>query len=73
MFFILFLPKLLNKILELNCPCEENMAEWDNKKYEKYHPLALAIVSTGLSVDLFPIEANARGYCSTNVKSGPMR
>ena len=73
MFFILFLPKLWNKILELNCPCEENMAEWDNKEYEKYHPLPLAIVSAGLSLDLFPIEADARGYCSTNVKLYLMR
>ena len=49
------------------------MAEWDNKEYEKYHPLPLAIVSAGLSLDLFPIEADARGYCSTNVKLYLMR
>ena len=56
-------------ILELTCPCEENMEEWHNQKYEKYYPLYLAMVSNGWSVHLFAVEAGSRGYCSANVKS----
>ena len=37
-------------ILKVTCACEENMEEWDNKKYEKYHPLSLAMVSNSWSV-----------------------
>ena len=56
-------------ILELTCPCEENMEEWHRVKFEKYEPLATSIRSRGWIVHLFPVEIGARGYCSNSVKS----
>ena len=60
-------------LLELACPCKENMDVWHNKKFEKYYPLSLAMVSNGWSVHLFPLEKGTRVYCSANVKSSLMR
>ena len=60
-------------ILELTCPCEENMEEWHRVKFQKYEPLATSIKSNGWAVYLFPIEVGARGYCSTSVKSCLLR
>ena len=37
-------------ILELTCPCEENMEEWHQKKFFKYDPLATSIRYNGWSV-----------------------
>ena len=56
-------------VLEHTGNCEKNMEEWHNKKYEKYHPLPLAMVSNGWPVHLFPIKIGPRGYCFTNVRS----
>ena len=56
-------------IVELTCPCEENMEEWHKVKFDKYDSLACAIRSNGWSTYLFPIEVGARGYCSLTVKS----
>ena len=56
-------------LIELTCPCEENMEQWHQTKYDKYEPLSSAIKSNGWKVNLFPIEVGARGYCSTSVKS----
>ena len=48
-------------ILELTCPCEENMEEWHRVKFNKYEPLSEAIKCNGWAVHLFPIEIGARG------------
>ena len=46
-------------LIELPCPCEENMESW-----HKYSALKATIESNGWSVQLFAVEASARGYCS---------
>ena len=56
-------------ILELTCPCEENMEEWHSVKFNKYNPLASAIKCNGWKTYLFPLEVGARGYCSSTVRS----
>ena len=60
-------------ILELTCPCEENMEEWHRVKYNKYDPLTSAIKCSGWKTYLFPLEVGARGYCSSTVKSCLLR
>ena len=40
-------------LLELTCLCEENMEVRHSKKFEKYHPLSLAMILNGWSVHLF--------------------
>ena len=54
-------------IIELTCPCEENMESWHSIKLSKYLPLVDVIRRSGWSVDLFAIEVGARGYCSRSV------
>ena len=54
-------------LIELTCPCEENMETWHNVKINKYLPLKSVIESNGWSVDLFAVEVGARGYCSRSV------
>ena len=49
------------------------MEAWHNKKFEKYHPLSLEMVSNGLSIHLCLSEVGARGYCSATMKSYLMR
>ena len=68
---ILLISKTTKKviIIELTCPCEENMPTWHEKKYDKYSPLCAAIKSNGWSVNLFAVEVGARGYCSETVRS----
>ena len=39
------------------------MKKWYKKKYEKYHPLSLAMFSNGWLVHLFSVEVVATGYC----------
>ena len=56
-------------LIELTCPCEENMEEWHKTKFHKYEALAEAIRKNGWSVHLFAVEVGARGYCSLTVKS----
>ena len=51
-------------LLELTCPCEENMQSWHLQKLNKYSPLAKVIVDNGWTVDLFAIEVGALGYSS---------
>ena len=51
-------------IIELTCPCEENMESWHSIKLSKYLPLVDVIRRSGWSVDLFAMEVGARGYCS---------
>ena len=54
-------------LLELTCPCEENMESWHSTKLTKYSCLVNTIKSNGWCVDLFAIEVGARGYCSRSV------
>ena len=54
-------------LIELTCPCEENMESWHSTKINKYLALKTTIESNGWSVELFAVEVGARGYCSKSV------
>ena len=54
-------------LIELTCPCEENMEKWHDHKINKYLPLKSAIKSRGWEVDLHAIEVGARGFCSRSL------
>ena len=54
-------------LLELTCPCEENMESWHSQKLIKYTPLAKVIEDNDWAVDLFAIEVGARGYSSRSL------
>ena len=54
-------------IIELTCPCEENLETCHSVKLGKYTPLSTIISSNGLRVDLFAVEVGARGYCTKNL------
>ena len=54
-------------LIELTCPCEENMESWHSTKVAKYSCLVNTITSNGWCADLFAIEVGARGYCSRTV------
>ena len=56
-------------ILELTCPCKENLEEWHQEKLFKYDPLTASIRCNGRSVYFFAVEVGARGYCATSLKS----
>ena len=51
-------------LIELTCPCEENMESWHSTKINKYLALKTIIESNGWCVELFAVEVGARGYCS---------
>ena len=54
-------------LMELTCPCEENMQSWHSTKINKYLALKTVIESNGWCVELFAVEVGARGYCSKSV------
>ena len=54
-------------LIELTCPCEENMESWHGTKITKYSALKTIIESKGWCVELFVVEVGARGYCSRSV------
>ena len=54
-------------IIELTCPCEENMETWHTKKFDNYASLCADIRLNRWSVQLFSIEVGARRYCSETV------
>ena len=54
-------------LIELTCPCEENMKAWNNAKINKYMPLKSVIENNSWSINLFAVEVGARGYCSRSV------
>ena len=56
-------------LLELTCPCEENMECWHSTKLSKYSALVHIIRSKNWSVDIFAIEVGARGYPSHSLHS----
>ena len=60
-------------ILELTCPCEENMESWHATKFRQYDPLFSAIKSNGWSIHFFTVEARAQGYCASTIRSCLMR
>ena len=54
-------------IIELTCPCEENMSSWHASKLSKYSCLVEIIRGNNWHVDLFAIEVGARGYPSNTL------
>ena len=50
-------------LIELTCPCEENMESWHSIKINKYLALKTIIGSDGWCVELFAVEVGASGYC----------
>ena len=54
-------------LIELTCPCEENMQSWHSTKINKYLALKTVIESNGWCVELFAVEVGARGYCSKSL------
>ena len=65
---VLYSNKIKHAILiELTCPCEENMEAWHSEKVSKYSSLVSVIQSNGWMVDMFAIEVGARGFCSSTV------
>ena len=54
-------------LIELTCPCEENLEALCNAKVNKYMPLKSVIENNSLSVNLFAVEVGVRGYCSRSV------
>ena len=56
-------------LIELTCPCEENMVQWHDKKFFKYQALKSSIELAGWTADLFTIEVGARGFCSRSLPS----
>ena len=51
-------------VIELTCPCKENMSQWHEEKSHKYYPLCCSIRSNGWSVYFYAIEVGARGFCA---------
>ena len=57
-------------IIELTCPCEENMPYWHDKKRENYHSLCTSIKANGCRfVSFFAVEVGARGYAAESLLS----
>ena len=54
-------------LIELTCPCEDNMKSWHSTKINNYLALKTIIESNGLCVEVFAVEVGARGYCSGSV------
>ena len=50
-------------LIELTCPCEENMESLHSTNINKYLALKTTVESNGWSVELFAVEVGARGYC----------
>ena len=60
-------------LLELTCPCEENMASWHSTKLGKYSSLLDSIRRNNWYVDLFAVEVGARGFPATSLKSSLLK
>lgn len=56
-------------VIELTCPCEENMEKWHDTKTDKYSLLLRTIQINGWAVHFFAVEVGARGYCSDSVRT----
>ena len=55
-------------LIELTCPCEENMSSWHSTKMSKYSGLVEIIRNNKWYVDFFAVEVGARGYPATSLK-----
>ena len=51
-------------LIELTCPCEENVESWHSTKINKHLPLKTIIESNGWCVELFAVKVGARVYYS---------
>lgn len=51
-------------IIEVTCPCKENMSQWNEEKSQKYYPLYCSIRFNGWSVHFYVIEVGAQGFCT---------
>ena len=56
-------------IIELTCPCEENLSKWHEEKSQKYYPVCCSIRSNGWSIYFCAIEVGASGFCAESVIS----
>ena len=54
-------------LIELTCPCEENMESWHGTKINKNSALKTIIESKGWCLELFAVEVDAMGYWSRSV------
>ena len=54
-------------LIDLTCPCEENMQSWHGTRINKYLALKTVIESNGWCVELFAVEVGARGYFPKSV------
>ena len=50
-------------LIELTCPCKENMEKWHDHKINKYLPLKSVIHFRAWEVDLYVIEVEPRLFC----------
>ena len=56
-------------LLELTCPCEENIPHQHDFKINKYCDLVNSCQESGWKCDLLAVEVGARGYSSTSMLS----
>ena len=56
-------------LLELTCPCKENIESWHSQKVNKHTPLAKVIEDNKCIVDLFAAEAGAWEYSSSSIST----
>ena len=54
-------------LIELTCPCEENMSDRHKTKVEKYTCLCEEIINNGWKLIFFAVEVGARGYCAKSL------
>ena len=55
-------------LIELTCPCKENMEARYSDKFHKYNSLCSEISIKGWQVDYFAVEMGARGYCAESLR-----
>ena len=55
-------------IIELTCPCEENISYWNAEKTSKYRFLVSLCKKAGWNVKFFAVEVGARGYVGASLK-----
>ena len=54
-------------IIELTCPCEENMEYWNQEKKDRYADLSSECSQKGWKVAYFSVDVGARGYVSNSL------
>ena len=70
-YYITIFSNKLNRVIliELTCPCQENIEAWHKTKVNKYLSLKSVIENIGWTVYLLAVEFGTRGYCSSLVFS----